>query len=378
VISQAENKVPADVVRRSWLIAKPYSLGRTEASLSDDAIDWMATVHSAGEDFAVPALATVLKDANLFQHAPPDVQQFLNYALTQNARMNERIREQCLEIGTALAQTGVSCALLKGATWLFEDGAARQDRMLRDIDVLVPHAATEAAWTALVAQGYAPSPTIVGEPGHIHELPLEHAERPVTVELHVELTTWVNYLDPEQVLAQSRAVAPGVSMPCPLHRIVHNVVHAQLSNGDYAGGALSLRDSLDLGRLLQKSISAEQWFALTSEAHKKGYFGTLSGALHKAAYVTGAALPDPFASDDAGPRHLRRCLLQRRWPAFDRTMRKYGVFRRATAWERDAYALQLGDDRSLRAHWLVNRRRLQRMRSALYRNFGFGHGTAAT
>jgi hypothetical protein len=159
-------------------------------------------------------------------------------------------------------------------------------------------------------------------------------------------------------------------VPSSLHRIIHNVVHAQIVNGDFVGGVLGLRDSLDLGRLIGKNVDAEDWLTLANHARLRGFFRPLSGALHKAAYVSGVVLPEPFRSDHGGRRHLRRCLLQRRWPVFDKVMRRLGVLRRATAWERDAYALRLGTDRSLRAHLRVNRRRLQRIRAALNRAAG--------
>ena len=351
----------------NWLIAKRP---RREADLplSDDEVDWMATVRSASEDFALSALATLLKDAGLLDHAPADVQRFLHYAISQNTQANDRIRQQCIEIGKALSRVGLSCVLLKGAAWLFEDGPAAQDRMLRDIDLLMPRAALEDARTALHALGYEPSSTILAEAGHIHDVPLEHPDRLVCVEMHVELTTRVRYLSADEVFAEARQVAPGLCVPAPLHRVMHNVVHAQIVNGDFVSGALSFRDSLDLGRLTEKTVAAEHWYALAHDARQRGFFRQLSGALHKAAYVSGVVLPEPFRSDAGGRRHLRRCLLQRRWPTFDMGIRKLGVFHRATAWERDAYALQLGSDRSLRAHFLVNRRRLARIRAALNRS----------
>jgi hypothetical protein len=352
----------------SWLVAKrPRGKARSAPSLSDEAIDWTATIRTAGEDFAVPALATMLEEAGLFGRAPTDVQDFLRYAVSQNAQANRRIREQCVEIGNALSAVGLHCVLLKGATWLFEDGPAAQDRMLRDIDFLVPRAALEDIQTALSALGYRPSSTVVSEIGHVHDRPLEHPDRLVGVEMHVELTTRVSLLTADDVLAHARRVAPGLFVPSPRHRMVHNAVHAQIINGDFVGGVLSLRDSLDLGRLMQKNILTEDWFALANDARRRGFFRPLSGALHKAAHVSDAALPEPFRSDPAGRRHLRRCLLQKRWPALDMAMRKLGVFHRATAWERDAYALRLGSDRGLRAHLLVNRRRLQRIGVALTR-----------
>ncbi len=351
-----------------WLIVKrAQRKKRPIASLSDDAIDWPATVRAVSRDFAVAALATLLDDAGLFDRAPTDVQRFLRYALVQNGEANRRIREQCVEVGNALAQRGLHGVLLKGAAWLFEAGPAAKDRMMRDIDLLVPRHALEDARAVLAGLGYEPVFAVQYASGHFHDRPLEHPLWPTRIEMHVELTFRAGYLGADEVLAKAQGVAKGLLVPSPLHRMMHNVVHAQIINGDFIGGALSFRDSLDLGRLLQSNFATEDWLAFANEARRRGFFGPLSGALHKAAYVSGADLPEPFRSDEGGRRSLRRCLLQRRWPPLDAALRQVGVVCGALAWERDAYRLQLGDERSLRAHFLVNRRRLGRIGAALKR-----------
>ena len=43
----------------------------------------------------------------------------------------------------------------------------------------------------------------------------------------------------------------------------------------------------------------------------------------------------------------------------------YGLMSRALAWERDAYPLGLADNRSLKAHVLINKRRIQRAKDFL-------------
>jgi len=354
---------------RNWLITKPmHAETRPAVLLSDDAIDWPATIGAAGEDFAIPALATMLADAGLLDFAPNDVQQFLRYTRSRNAQANGQIREQCLEIGGALAAAGLFAVLLKGTTWLFEDGPAAHDRMLRDIDLLIPRSALDSARHVLSALGYRTWTAVVPEIGHIHDPPLEHPDRRTSVEIHVELTTWVSYLSAEEVLVEAIAIAPGLFVPSPLHRLVHSVVHAQIANGDFVGGVLNFRDCLDVGRLMQKNIPSEDWMSLAETARQRQFFRPLSAALHKAAYVSGTEIPEPFRSDPSGRRHLRRCLFQKRWPSLGIAMRKFGVFCRATAWERDAYALGLGSDRGLAAHVLVNRRRMERIRAALRRD----------
>jgi hypothetical protein len=364
---EIESAMTPNAVVCNWLIPKANAKRGSAILLSDEMIDWPETIRAAGEDFSIPALATMLDQECLLDCAPHDVQQFLRYAVCQNVQANRQIREQCLEIGKALSAAGLYGVLLKGACWLFEDGPAAQDRMLRDIDLLVPRVALDEVGAVLGALGYKTWSGVVPEIGHIHDPPLEHPDRRASVEIHVELTPWVRYLSADEVLAQAIPVAPGLCVPLPLHRLVHNVVHAQIANGDFVGGRLGLRDSLDVARLMQKDIPRDDWMNLARTARERRLFRPLSAALHKATHVSGAPLPEPFRSDPSGRRHLQRCLWQRRWPRLESVMRRLGVFLRATAWERDAYALGLGSDHGLAAHLLVNLRRLERIRAALQR-----------
>ena len=335
------------------------------ADLGDSAIDWLATMQSVNEDFAGPAFRTALLQADAMQRVPDDVRDYLDLLDRENVRCNRLIRKQCDDIGAALAEAGVEAVLLKGAVWLFEDGPAQDDRMMRDIDLLVGEAGIDKARTAIRGAGYRRSPLMRSEAGHIHDAPLIHVDGLVAVELHAELTTRTYLLTGAEVVAASMPVAPGLRIPLPAHRIMHNVIHAQIFNGDYAGGVVGLRDALDIARIASAHLDEIDWSVMAEEARRRGYFRQLSGAIHKAALFAGGPLPQPFAADAGGRRHAERCARQRRSPLLDAVMRRYGILCRALAWERDSYALRLGDDRSLSAHLKVNLRRARRIANAL-------------
>ena len=58
--------MPADRVAWNWLI--PKARRRNDGSVglwSDQAVDWPRTIGAAGEDFAIPALATMLQGAGV-------------------------------------------------------------------------------------------------------------------------------------------------------------------------------------------------------------------------------------------------------------------------------------------------------------------------
>ncbi|MEW9838441.1 nucleotidyltransferase family protein [Mesorhizobium marinum] len=336
--------------------------------LSDAVVDWMATVRRANGDFVGPALSQAFSDLGIADALPADVRDYLQMLHTENARCNVEIRRQCDEIGSALAAVGVQGVLLKGAAWFYDAGPAVTDRMVRDIDLLVDRRRADTVRIALRERGYRDVPNLIREPGHIHEAPMATPNGLVNVEVHYELATRTSLLPAVEVLGDGRPVARGLAIPSPTHRLAHAVIHAEIVNGDYFGGTVSLRDSLDVSRLVVAYSDEINWQALVDTARARGFYPMLSGALHKASQFTGAPLPDVFADDIRGRRHAVRCLFQRRWPALEGGMRRLGVLRRALAWQRDSYALGLGDERGFYAHLQVNRRRIDRIRSMLARS----------
>jgi hypothetical protein len=149
------------------------------------------------------------------------------------------------------------------------------------------------------------------------------------------------------------------------HRILHNVIHAQIDNGDRAGGVLNLRDILDLARLMTRCEPEFDWMALADEARERGFYAILSGAIHCAHRVFESPVPNPFMEHLGGRMHAWRCIQQRRWGRLGRMLEKFGLLTRAVAWDRDAYALNITARWSLKAQILVNKSRIRRAQAAL-------------
>ena len=280
---------------------------------------------------------------------------------TRNADRNERIRKQCVEIGRILSEAGVQAVLLKGAAWLFDGSlAAAADRMMRDIDLLVVSEIVEGAVRALVGSGYKDSGESLSA---FHYAPLLPIAGEAIVEIHRDLSHRVDLLPASEVIVSAHEVAPGLLLPSANHRIVHNVIHAQIENGDFVGGTVSLRDTLDLARLVNSYRTEVDWIHLAKEARRRGFFRHLSGAVRVSHRVLQSYLPTPLA-DFRSNLHASRCIYQRRWLPISKAAEKLGFVSRALAWDRDAYELKVSKG-SLRSHLLVNKRRVQRAKAFL-------------
>jgi hypothetical protein len=345
-------------------------LGLTQRVICDPRLDWPAVVWWANKYLVAPALWTSLSRPSFCEFIPQDVRNYLAFLHGRNAARNARIRLQCLDIGSTLARAGLRAALLKGAAWLFNGNSlAASDRMMRDIDLAVAPEEFEAAVRTLMASGYREASGIYIEVGHIHYAPMVREDCEASVEIHRDLANRVEFLPSLEVIASAREVAPGLLLPEYRHRIMHNVIHAQIMNGDFAGGVLDLRDGLDLARLIVGSGSEFDWTGLAVEASDRGYFRHLSGAIHAAHRILRSPLPSPFSEHRWGRLHGWRCVQQRRWPRISKVLETLGLLSRALAWQRDAYALGLKTRRSLRAQILVNSRRARRAMDRLRSSF---------
>src|SRR5262249_24816325 len=124
-------------------------------AVGDGRVDWLAVAWLANRHFAAPALWTMFARPEFDGRIPEGVRTYLALLHARNAERNERIRHQCLEIGTTLTRAGLRAVLLKGVTWLFDGStAAAGDRMMRDIDLLVAADHVDDAVRALTAAGY--------------------------------------------------------------------------------------------------------------------------------------------------------------------------------------------------------------------------------
>ena len=236
---------------------------------------------------------------------------------------------QCLEIGSNLARAGLRAALLKGVAWLFDGNSlAASDRMMRDIDLAVAPEEFEPAVRALEGSGYREMSGIYIEVGHFHHAPMVCEGGEASVEIHRDLANRVEFLSSPEVIASAREVAPGLLLPEPRHRIVHNVIHAQILNGDFIGGILDLRDGLDLARLITDTGPEFDWTGLALERQLTAAISVIFPA--RSMPRTGSyAAPcrPPFSDHLWGRLHAWRCVQQRRWPRISKVLETAGPAR---------------------------------------------------
>lgn len=344
------------------LALDPGRRDAVRAQLAAPGFDGLSLMALANAQKVGPALLPALRRHGIDDALPPDLAAYLALLLEANAARNRRLAAQCRAAGETLAAAGLQAALLKGACWLFAGGAEAEDRLIVDIDLLLPRAAIPDAVAALVAAGYQDTTGQFEEPDHFHHAPLLPAPAPggslASLELHRDLGWQRRLLPAEEVLRAARPVAPGLLLPSPEHRLLHNILHAQHQDAAWAGGVIRLRDLLDIARLLATGLDAgvlADWMRRHQRRH------LLTGTLHLAHRLLAAPVPPPLHPSWPARLHAARCLAQARSRRAAWLGERLAILVRGFMWERDTYGLDSSAG-LLARHRHVMRRRWARIR----------------
>ncbi len=214
------------------------------------ALDLMPALWSAARRIGliepVPSrLVEVLGRADSPRRHPAAV---LEQAHRANAGRNRDLLDQLAEVAGDLGSAGISLVALKGSAHLlagtWPDPA---DRVMADLDLVVPPARAAEAQARLERLGYVTSehPTEAGG-GHHHLAPVRHPDRFGSIELHVEALArgWRPALGAADLVEQATWIewrGSRVGLPAPAHTAVISLVHAYLADGARYQGWIPLR-----------------------------------------------------------------------------------------------------------------------------------------
>jgi hypothetical protein len=221
-----------------------------------------AVAHRVEAALAAGARRMAESDPRIAAIAP-----FLEGLETTNGARNRRFRAEAERVVALLSEASVPCVVLKGAAVLVTSHDAAPWRQLDDLDLLVPPTAVREAAHVLKRAGF----EVTGNESfydprlHHHHVGLYHPELDVLVELHTRLmqSKKDDLIPTNAVFERSVMVgAPNrpIRVPCPEHRMVHLVAHAQISDWGFDLCRISLKDLLD-ARMLEKHHSID-WTAV--------------------------------------------------------------------------------------------------------------------
>lgn len=159
------------------------------ASVSGGSVPWEDFVWMGSSHFVLPALWSAFDRNGIAPLLPLDLAEHMKEIHRLNAARNRRIIVQCRHISRLLAPAGIRPVFFKGAalllTGLFRDPG---DRMMEDIDLLLPEGDIPGALDLLAAEGYLIHAIEEGKDetyaDHHHLRPIYHPDHVATLEIH--------------------------------------------------------------------------------------------------------------------------------------------------------------------------------------------------
>jgi hypothetical protein len=230
---------------------------------------WETFVEIAGSTLVAPALFDATRANGLDDVLPADVVDFLDGMATLNRQRNERIHAEAVDLASMLNEREVVPVLLKGGAHLLSGLHAKSShRIMIDLDLLVPESRLLDCAAAMRQHGY----EMIcdnGYPASHHYPPLSRPGGGVAVELHVRPLVDPDgpLLEPDEIFATAHYLHFGratLAVPSAQARVIHTIVHTQLSNHDYLFGRLSLRELLDYARLCETCQNEIDWVDINS------------------------------------------------------------------------------------------------------------------
>jgi hypothetical protein len=281
---------------------------RSEVACPD--VAWERVLGRASAEYVLPAFAAGLHELDLMRPLDPELATFLEAVHAASIERNGEIRDELAAAVGALNRAGIEPVLLKGTIRLL-DGLYPDDgwRMLRDLDLLVPHAKLAEANRTLQDAGFAPC-EVQGE--------FRRAGGICQIDLHTELFATprqVHVLRAAEVLDRARPIAFGdhmVRIPSVEHQLIHLIGHSQIRHLGHAFGWIALRHRLEAAALVHWGHAGVDWQAVLARFSAARYRRPLLSFL--LALRDGAWCAVPF-TDDRDPLtalHGRRIALQAR------------------------------------------------------------------
>jgi len=255
--------------------------------------DWSRLIDLADELMVTPALWSQLQ--NHPKPLPAEITERVRESHLGNTVRNLRFKRSLIAAISALNQVGITPLLFKGSLALVDGTLPRLgDRVMVDLDILIPAQTMNGAGGALGEIGWKPYP---GKPFlHPHELPFVLTSAPGPIELHTELgsepiptalpaaAAWAASTEISVDGARVRALSP-------THQVLHNVLHAAVQDLNHAVGGLPLRQLLALSQLASAHGLAIDWPGIRRTMEKLGLGDALRDHLWLAHRYAGLALP---------------------------------------------------------------------------------------
>lgn len=252
---------------------------------NDESFSWERFIGMCSNHFILPAIYLKFQFHNLLPFLPEEVSEFMQEIYERNSVRNKQIISQVNDVTRLLNEHEIYPVFLKGTAHIL-DGLYSDfgERMVGDIDLLVPDKDYLKAAKILEDDGYSSGMDIYFDVEHIKHYPrLFKPTVPADIEVHRLLVSdkHSQSLNPLIVERELKPADERMSsfVLSDRHKVIHNFIHCQLEHQGQDYGIISLRDIYDF-YLLSKRVDMN---STISQIHQKrkaiAYFIFCSKAL---------------------------------------------------------------------------------------------------
>jgi hypothetical protein len=216
-------------------------------------IPWEKIVAMADHHLVLQALYPKIRDNKLEEYFPEEVTIHLKYIFELTTSRNLEVIKQAEKINSVLLGAGIKPVFMKGVGNIL-DGLYRYpgERILHDIDILVPENVFEKAADVLINDGYRSNYTYNANAKAVHRhYPILFKDgEPIYVELHRMAVDkkYNRFFNGGMIFASARK--PVSSADCLVmsdkHNVIHNFLHAQMDHQAHIYAREFMRNLYDL------------------------------------------------------------------------------------------------------------------------------------
>ncbi|WP_066221530.1 nucleotidyltransferase family protein [Formosa haliotis] len=226
--------------------------------IENKTIDWDNIVKVASSYLILPAIYSRLKSKDLLNLLPEELKNYLQYISDLNTDRNNTLLEEVKLISKWFSLEQIEHVFLKGTAMIasnyYKDNT---ERMIGDIDVLVPKNQSQKAFDLLLSKGYtyASTPTInpkYFEDKHLYRLASKaHIG---AVEIHFKLLDKDQKdFEPRDVLADKQFVGTdNIPIASVKHLVLHNILNFQINDKGSYYNFIGLKNYFDTLVLLPR------------------------------------------------------------------------------------------------------------------------------
>ncbi len=230
----------------------PDKKGFVLEKLCNPRLNWLKFISTGSNHLVLPAIYRNLEKAGLLPELPGIITEHLEKIFTLNLERNNSIIAQSEDITGILNRENIKIMFLKGLGNIF-DGlySSPGERMIQDIDILVPLESWEPAVELLKKKGYRSrkpyDPGITPYRKHYPRLFRDDSNASVELHRYPVGKRYEIHFSPEDVL---KAKIPAKNYPSAFvmsdqHKIIHNFIHSQLEHQGHFYARIFLRNLYD-------------------------------------------------------------------------------------------------------------------------------------